>query len=323
MLQNFMLVLAGPTGVGKSALAEKLAAHIPAEIINMDVGQFYTPFSIGTAKPAWRDSPIPHHLFDILDEPKNFTVVDYRRLLLETLEQVWSRGALPIVVGGSAFYLRSLLFPPDPALASIAVEAVDDVSDETAWDALYAFDPERAQALGKQDAYRIKRALAIWRATGKKPSTFKSVYNPPTNSLVVWVDRNRDQLYERIDRRVLAMINEGWLDEARQILATPWEDFLLKKKLIGYDAIIAFLRNSSSGSQDEMLASIQKRTRNYAKRQIIFWRKLKKELASVAKQKHNFITDALEVNLTTVELDLYIKQLLHRIESVGITFAKD
>src|SRR3990172_4748508 len=104
----FMLIIYGPTGVGKTDMALAIAERMPSEIVNMDVGQFYTPLSIGTAKPAWRSSPVPHHLFDILDTPKNITVVEYRTLLLKKINEIRDRGNLPIVVGGSGFYLYSL-----------------------------------------------------------------------------------------------------------------------------------------------------------------------------------------------------------------------
>src|SRR5271156_1977599 len=104
-----MLIVYGPTGVGKTDLALAIAKRIPAEIINMDVGQFYTPLSIGTAKPDWKQSPIPHHLFDIINNPINYTVNDYRTVLYTTVKEILARGNLPILVGGSGFYLHSLL----------------------------------------------------------------------------------------------------------------------------------------------------------------------------------------------------------------------
>ena len=107
-----MLIIFGPTAVGKTDFALKVAERVPAEIVNMDVGQLYTPLSIGTAKPNWRSETVPHHLFDYVDKPRNITVVEYRKILLEVLEDIWQRGKLPIIVGGSGFYLKSIFFPP-------------------------------------------------------------------------------------------------------------------------------------------------------------------------------------------------------------------
>src|SRR5205809_276369 len=99
-----MLIIYGPTGVGKSELALTVASQMPAEIINMDVGQLYTPFSIGTAKPDWRHQTIPHHLFDAINEPKQYTVVEYRNAVFKLVSDIRERGAIPILVGGSGFY---------------------------------------------------------------------------------------------------------------------------------------------------------------------------------------------------------------------------
>ena len=110
---KYMIIIYGPTAVGKTDAAFKIAEHISAEIINADVGQFYTPLLIGTAKPDWKKSPVPHHLFDILDEPKDLTVAQYRELLIPVLDEIWRRNNIPIIVSGSGFYLTYIFFPPE------------------------------------------------------------------------------------------------------------------------------------------------------------------------------------------------------------------
>src|SRR5579864_2817558 len=142
----FILILYGPTGVGKTDVALTLAQEIPAEIINMDVGQFYTPLSIGSAKPDWRNSPIPHHLFDILDEPRNYTVQEYYDEVHRIIKEVIKRGNLPILVGGSGFYLRSLFFPPQAQKQSVHIDSLYP-SDTNFWQTLHAIDPERASRI--------------------------------------------------------------------------------------------------------------------------------------------------------------------------------
>lgn len=112
---SYLIIIAGPTGVGKSDVGLALASNINGEIINADVGQLYTPLSIGTAKPEWKESEVPHHLFDVLDKPVDFTVTQYRELLLKTVHDVCNRNRVPIIVGGSSFYLSSLFFPPKGA----------------------------------------------------------------------------------------------------------------------------------------------------------------------------------------------------------------
>ena len=154
----FMLVVYGPTGVGKTDFALAIAERVPSEIINMDVGQFYTPLSIGTAKPDWKHSAVAHHLFDIIDTPANFTVTEYRSLLYKTIKEVRDRGRLPILVGGSGFYLHALLFPPQAAIPDVDISELYPV-ETNLWQKLYDIDPERALHIDKSDEYRIKRAL--------------------------------------------------------------------------------------------------------------------------------------------------------------------
>ncbi len=307
----FVFILFGPTGVGKSDLAQKIAQSVPAEIVNMDVGSFYTPLTIGTAKPDLQSSTVAHHLFNVLDEPKNFTVVEYRELLLKTLENIWQRGKMPIVVGGSAFYLKSIFFPPEMDSAVPAFE--HSGPDDQLWDELNKIDPDRAAHIHKNDIYRIKRALDIWRATGKKPSEYAPVYKPLSPFHLVFLTRDREQLYKRINVRVEKMLEQGLIEEVRPFVGTAWESFLQEKKLIGYNEILDYLASEQT-DQDlkQAISMIQQRTRNYAKRQETFWRMLAKQLKDELGDGSHFE----QVNLTSADLDLYIKDLLEKLLSL-------
>lgn len=274
-----ILIVYGPTGVGKTDLVLSLAEHVPAEIINIDVGQFYTPLSIGTAKPDWRASSIPHHLFDILDEPRNCTVNEYRTLLSTIIQDVIDRDKLPILVGGSGFYLRSILFPPHPYEHAPVNISELYAPDADLWQALYAIDPQRALAIDKADTYRIERALGIWHATGKLPTSFIPQYNPLAEFKIIFLDRDRTQLNERINARVIEMMQNGWIEETEKLIGTAWEKFISSKKLIGYNEIVEFLQGDRSlQSYERMIYVIQNKTRQYAKRQRTFWRKLEREI---------------------------------------------
>jgi len=313
------LVIFGPTGVGKTDIAITLAEQIPAEIINMDMGQCYAPLSIGTAKPDWQSQKIPHHLFDSINEPKNFTVTQYRKLCLDAMNAIWDRGNLPILVGGSAFYLQSLFFPPltQPFGQAITMVAMPD--EANSWDSLNEIDPKRASMIHPNDSYRINRALSIWHTLGKKPSDYIPLFNPPSSYTVLCLGRERKELYERIDSRVYAMIRDGWLEETKSLQKTPWEVFVRSKKIIGYDDIFAYLEGDRSPENlKKMIHAIQQKTRNYAKRQMTFWRKLEIDLTN-AIQAHQ-AQDALEgeigvVNLTLLDVDLYISQLLKKVNT--------
>lgn len=309
-----MIVVYGPTGVGKTAFVDELAQSIPTEIINADMGQLYVPLTIGTAKPDWRSAPVPHHMFDIINEPVRYTVIAYRNLVKETMQKIWQRGKIPILVGGSAFYLRSLFFPPIAHQADYA--ALHD--ENNLWDQLNAIDSDRASKIPKQDTYRIKRALAIYKGTGIKPSELHPVYNSPTDSfLMICLTRDRQELYERINERVVQMLDQGWMQEVEQLIGTEWEQFILDKKIIGYDEILLYLK-SNDHVYDALIATIQKRTRNYAKRQMTFWRMLKRQLEqSLSEDSDTHRRCAIqEVNLTSTDLNLYIKQLQKTINSM-------
>jgi tRNA dimethylallyltransferase len=112
VLQNssnkYLIIIAGPTAVGKTSLSIQLAKKLNCDIISADSRQIYKEISIGTAKPDWKNEKIPHHLFDVLDEPRDYTVVEYKKALLTICEEIWARGAIPVVVGGSGFYIKSL-----------------------------------------------------------------------------------------------------------------------------------------------------------------------------------------------------------------------
>lgn len=309
---NCMLIIAGPTGVGKTDLALKFAEYMSSEIVNIDVGQFYTPISIGTAKPDWKNQTVPHHLFDIINEPKSISVHEYRKIVLDKLNEIWSRGNLPILVGGSGFYINSLLFP-----TSSEVEPADEESNDTPeselWNILYSVDPERAKKINKQDIYRIKRALAIWKKSGEKPSQYVPDYQPPSNFVLLILTRDREELYKRIDERVIQMLKEGWLEEV-QYLKSEWRDFLRQKKLIGYDDILKYFNDDFD--YQTLICATQKKVRNYAKRQVTFFKMLTRKITNHALKKDNKKVCIAWADLTLLDLDLYIKQLLQSISSV-------
>jgi tRNA dimethylallyltransferase len=308
-----MLVFYGPTGVGKTDLALALAKHIPIEIINMDVGQFYTPLSIGTAKPDWQHSTVPHHLFDIIDTPANFTVTEYRSLVYKKMQEIRARGKLPILVGGSGFYLHALLFPPHIAIPDIDISQMYPEGTDI-WQELFNIDPKRALSIDKADEYRIKRALSIWHATGKLPSTYSPTYDPHADFMVIFLERDRQELKERINARVLEMFKCGWIEETKALEHTPWQSFIQRKNIIGYNQIFDYLSSNTSHKDFQaMVDIIATETRQYAKRQHTFWRKLEREINKEKKYTGIYIGCLEVVNLTNVKIHLYINELLRRL----------
>lgn len=323
------LFVSGPTASGKTGFSLALAQNLTnrfgleSEIINADIGQFYKPLSIGTAKPNWQVEPLPHHLFDILDKPTDCNVVTYKKLLLDKVEEVWRRGKLPIIVGGSLFYIQSLFFSPIDAVGSKPEGPVSKISNpEALWKELHAIDPERAAVIEPQDGYRIARALEIWEKTGIKPSLYKPPFDPEFHAYIIFIDLPRSVLYDRINLRTQEMITEGWVDEVRRLQGTPWEDFLKRKKLIGYPEIFAWLEGGENRDQlGSLVESVRVKTRNYAKRQVTFWKKFRKILMDSYELGGGDF--ACEVQ-TIVRENAVIKSIIEdTVERVGMFCLKD
>jgi len=303
-----VIYIAGPTAVGKTSLAEDLATCIPAEIINMDIGQFYQPLSIGTAKPLLGSYAMPYHFFDHFNTPQSLTVVAYAHMLQSLVPQVQARGHHAIIVGGSAFYLTSLFFPPQSLGSREGGEIALLDGPSTLWQQLNMIDPERARAIAPTDLYRLKRALTLWYATGRPPSTYKPQFCPLfANSHIILVTRERDDLYQRINSRIQSMIETGWLEEVERIKGTEWESFVREKNLIGYPELLDYVHGLDHRPLEEIIAVISQKTRHYAKRQMTFFRRLQRLLA----QEQYFNITVL--NLTHDDPQRYSKDLLTRI----------
>lgn len=309
-MRPFFIIILGPTGVGKTDFSLDLARALSGEVVNADMGQFYTALSIGTAKPAWRTFDVPHHLFDWIDKPVDYTAFNFRRDCKDAIAGITTRKHIPIVVGGSGFYVKSLLYsvasPADVSRNNSSVLQSATDPEQSLWQILYEIDPQRALKIHPHDTYRIERALDIWKTTGKLPSSFEPVFDPMGEPLVIFLDRDPEELKGRIAQRARLMIDEGWLDEVKN-LTPAWRTFA-RDKLIGYQELAALVEQPSYTPEqlDDAVASIVARTKTYARRQRIFWRSLKKEFS----QKGVWFE---EFNLTLLDHTLYIKQLLEKI----------
>lgn len=317
-----MIILFGPTAVGKTDFADLLASRLPAEIVNADMGQMYTPLTIGTAKPDWRNSSIPQHLFDIVNEPRLMSVAEYRDRVIAVLTGIWERKNIPILVGGSGFYIHSLFFPPEagPHMNNIQEKEAREklAPEQERWHQLYEIDPKRALRIHPHDIYRINRALLIYFTTGKKPSENEPRYQPLASYCFVSLLRDRKELYERIDVRTTRMLQSGWLQETQRLMGTEWQEFLINKKIIGYDDIIRYLIAGQTAEFDqiELAQVIAQKTRNYAKRQTTFGTYLMDNLQKAILDGNDTRSSCLELNLTNSDPEIYINQLLDQIKKM-------
>ncbi|MDQ5940892.1 MAG: tRNA dimethylallyltransferase [Candidatus Dependentiae bacterium] len=291
ILLSKVYIIAGPTASGKSAYAIDLARQLGGEVVNADSAQMYTRVSIGTAKPLdWATHEIKHHLFDICDQPVDFDVTQYRERILAVVADINARGKVPILVGGSLFYIKSLFFPPHQAhgrsdnAASSVPESVRLLSSAEQWSHLREVDPARAAQVHMHDTYRVMRALALWYENGVKPSLLVPTYKPPFLANIVFLSPPSDVLYDRINQRTEQMVyRDGWIEEVRGLMGdAAWRHLVETKGFIGYRELAAWIE--AGGAADQLpivVAYIQQETRNYAKRQRTFWRSFVRQLEEV------------------------------------------
>lgn len=275
-----VLAVVGPTASGKTALAAGLAARLGSEVISADCMLVYRGADIGTAKPtaAERRGAV-HHLIDVVSPSESFSVADYERAALPVVRRLLDEGKVPALCGGTGFYVQSVLFSRgqggaagDPALRA-ELEGIAAREGKQALHAmLRAVDPESADKLHPNDVRRVVRALEIFRLTGKKKSSQDDGFVPRFPYLCVAPSYPRDRLYARIDRRVDAMLEAGLVEEVRALLESGVPAGAQCMQGIGYKEVVQYLKNEISHST--MRDIIQKNTRNYAKRQITFFKKI-------------------------------------------------
>ena len=275
------------------------------------MGQFYKPLSVGTAKPNWQNSSIPHHLFDIISEPENISVAKYRSLLLQKVREISDKNKLPIIVGGSLFYLKSLFYPPvEFPLADYPQVELSKI--ENLWDSLNEIDPDRAKQIHPNDTYRLNRALEIWKQTGNLPSSYVPKFNLEFETLFLFLNPDKVSLREKINERTEIMINQdGWVEEVEKIIGTEWEEFLKIKRIIGYPEIIDWIKLGKRNTDlPGVIEAIKKITWTYARRQNIFWKNLKKQFEAVDNNELELNT----ISSTSIQ-DISIKDICPRLSS--------
>ncbi len=283
MLSNRIKLVAvgGPTCTGKSDLAAAVAARFGGEIINGDSMQVYRYFDIGTAKPsAEAVEAVPHHLIDAVGPDEEFNAALFKNMADQAIGDIAARGKLPIVVGGTGLYLRALfygLFPAgkDEVLRErLSGEHRDDPAGF--YERLKGVDPDYALRISFRDRVRAVRAMEIYLLTGQKVSELESGHgfrDARYDICKIGLTKPREELYRRIDERVLAMLGSGLLEEVRSILARGYGKDLKPFSSIGYREVLHYL--SGSINYEDMVKDIQKNTRRYAKRQFTWFAKEK------------------------------------------------
>ena len=277
-----LVVLIGPTAVGKTALSLALARRLDAEIISGDSMLFYRGFDIGTAKPTKEErAAVPHHFIDILAPEASFNVMDFQRLAREEIGRIAARGKLPLVVGGTGLYIKSLLegyvfneTSGDRAYREKLERLAQEKGKAFVHGLLQEADPEAAARLHINDFRRVVRALEVASLGNEHISEQREAAGGELayDAYVIGLRRERQALYARIEERVDAMLEAGLADEVRSLLAEGVPRDCPAMKGIGYREMLAYL----VGSMDLPLAAeeIKKATRHFAKRQLTWFRKM-------------------------------------------------
>lgn len=270
LLSSPLLILTGPTAVGKTALALAWAEQFNGEIINADSRQVYRHMEIGTAKPSPAErAQVPHHLFDLVDPDQSFSQAEYQTLAYATIAEIQGRGKLPMLVGGTGLYITSTIegwsapqIAPDLALRA----ELETKTKAELFAQLAKLDPVSAETIDRDNPRRLIRALEVCIVSGQPFSQLRQKNPPPYDILAFALDMPRPDLYARADQRALTMIERGWIEETRHLT----EDLGYDPKLpsfsaLGYPQIAAHLRGEMTLPQT--IERIQLDTHHFIRRQ--------------------------------------------------------
>lgn len=276
---SFVPILIGPTAVGKTEVSLQLAERLDAEIISADSRQIYKYLDIGTAKPDPEALVrVPHHLIDTLELDEEYTAGRFASDARRCIEKIFARERTPLVVGGAGFYIKALLEglfeapARDEEVRDNLKQRVRKEGIEPLYEEFQEIDPEYAEQVHPNDIQKVLRALEIYQVTGEPPSDHHEKEQPALQYpwRLIGLRRDRQQLYERINRRVDQMISRGLVEEVQELLDQGYTGEENSLQTVGYQEIFASLQGEIS--LDEAVSEIKKHTRHYAKRQMTWFR---------------------------------------------------
>ena len=278
-----LIILAGPTAVGKTSLSIRLAKETGGEIISADSMQVYRHMDIGSAKITKEEMEgVPHYLVDVLEPEEEFNVVLFQQMAKEAAERIWEKGKIPLVVGGTGFYIQALLYDIDftendgdeSYRRQLERKASDEEGASELYEMLKTVDSKAAQEIHPRNIKRIIRALEFYHQTGKKISehneTQRQKESPYNYAYFVLTDE-RSRLYERIDQRVDLMMEQGLLDEVRYLKERGVRKDSTAMQGLGYKELYAYLEGEYP--LDEAVRIIKRDTRHFAKRQLTWFKR--------------------------------------------------
>ena len=285
-MRQKVIVICGPTASGKTALSIELAKKINGEIVSADSMQIYKDMNIGTAKPTIEEMQgIKHYLIDFISPDERYSVADYKKDAKKAIKEIINKGKVPIVVGGTGLYIDSLIYEieyPEIEFDEEYRKELENMVEEKGLEYVYEkakeIDPQAIEKISKNDTKRILRILEIYHATGKNKtqqeieSRKKEVEYDYKVYAINW---EREKLYERINKRVDIMIEQGLIEEVKKI-SEKYNKFPTAMQGLGYKEVVEYLKENCT--KEEMIEKIKKETRHYAKRQLTWFRKNKQTI---------------------------------------------
>ena len=281
-MKDKVIVIVGPTASGKTGLSIELAKRIGGEIISADSMQIYKDMNIGTAKVTEEEKEgINHYLIDIISPEERYTVSNFKKDAEKAIEEILEKGKTPIVVGGTGLYINSLIYGieyqemeyDEEYRDMLMKKAESEMGLKEIYEEALRIDPEAMKKIFPSDKKRIVRVLEIYKATGKT-KTEQEILSRKNgvkyDYRVFGISRDREELYERINKRVDIMIEQGLVDEVKYIY-NKYKKFPTAMQGLGYKEVIWYLENKIT--YEEMIELIKKETRRYAKRQLTWFRK--------------------------------------------------
>ena len=271
--KNALLVIIGPTAVGKTDIAIDIADQVGGEIISADSRLFYRGMDIGTAKPSLSmQKNVPHHLIDIADPDQVISLAEYQQLAYETIDRIISDHKIPILVGGTGQYVRAIVegwripeLPPDPNIRQALQKWADEIGGMELYKRLLLLDPDAEKFIDPTNVRRTIRALEVILCTGRKFSELREKSGSRYTSILVGLQRSRKELYQRIDARIAEMILNGFVDEVKALISQGYSLELPSMTAIGYKEIGEYLMGRKTLT--EAIMEMKKRTRIFVRRQ--------------------------------------------------------
>jgi tRNA dimethylallyltransferase len=308
-LDSRLLCIIGPTAVGKTEIAINIAISINAEIVSVDSRQIYRKMDIGTAKPTPEQLKlVPHHIIDCVDPDEYFSVADYQRLADKAIKDIWERGKVPILVGGSGMYFRAVvdgLFDGpdgDKELRKRLKQEAEEYGIQHLYERLEIIDPKAASIIHHNDLLRIIRALEVFELSGNRISDLQQQWkgeNPRYNFIAFGLNRPREELYKRIELRIDQMMVDGLLNEVYNL--SGYNRDLQSMNCFGYKEFFDYL--DGKYSLDEAIELVKRNTRHYAKRQLTWFKKDKRikwlDLSVCSAPESFIIKEFLENEIST------------------------